>query len=182
MKVVRRVFTVATIACSGAALCTWHAHPEWGPPPPVAPFSTHNLPHIPHVVGMYFPVIGATHFSDDYNAFRGNYRHTGIDIAAPKMTPIVAPFAGTIGIKRESFWIYGEDGWAILGTHLNDDNLGCHDRKGDRDVMFAPNLVPGQHVEAGQFIGYVGMSGNATGPHLHFELYAPGSGTPMSRI
>ena len=113
---------------------------------------------------------------------REGFRHTGIDIKAPKMSPIVAPFAGTIGFKRMSFWIYADNGWSMLGTHLNDDNPGKRDHKGSRDLMFAPDLVPGQRVRSGQLIGYVGQSGNATGPHLHFELYAPGKGTTMSRI
>jgi hypothetical protein len=133
-------------------------------------------------VPIIFPLVGDCWFNRDYNANRGRYRHTGVDIRAAKMTPIVAPFSGIIGIKTESFWIYGDNGWATLGTHLNNDNPGKHDRKGPRDVMFAANLTAGQHVEAGQFIGYVGMSGNATGPHLHFELYAPGKGSTMSRI
>lgn len=179
---VRRVSVLALVGATTFAGSNWRAHPEWGPPPPVAPFGRASLPTIHHVVGMYFPVLGNSSFSNDYNVSRGRYRHTGIDIRASKMTPIVAPFAGTIGMKHETFWIYGDDGWSVLGTHLNDDNLGRHDRKGDRDVEFAPDLVPGQRVAAGQFVGYVGMSGNATGPHLHFELYAPGDGTTMKRI
>jgi hypothetical protein len=131
---------------------------------------------------LVFPLIGQCHYTDDYGEMRGGFRHTGVDIDAPKMTPIVAPFSGVIGFKRESFWIFGDNGWAMLGTHLNDDDPGTHDHGAGPDYMFAPNLVPGQHVEAGQFIGYVGMSGDATGPHLHFEVYVPGRGSTMSRI
>ena len=158
-------------------------HRDWGPAPPVAPYGEAPLPQQYVIVPMIFPLIGPNHYDvNSYGQERGKFKHTGIDIGAPKMTPIVAPFSGTIGLKRESFWIYGDDGWAILGTHLNDDNFGKSDHKADRDLMFAPGLRPGQHVKQGQFIGYVGMSGIATAPHLHFELYAPGKGKIQSRI
>lgn len=156
--------------------------PEWGPPPPVAPYGMAPLPHQWVQVPMVFPVVGRCHWHNDYGARRSGFLHTGIDIAAPKMTPIVAPFGGKIGLKRESFWIYGDSGWSMLGTHLNDDNPGRHDHRASKDFMFAPDVAPGAHVRAGQLIGYVGESGMATGPHLHFELYAPGKGTTMSRI
>ncbi len=174
------------ILCSAAGSLLpfqlWAGHPNWGPEPPVAPYTRARLPIQNDSVGIIFPVIGRCRWRDDYNANRGPYRHTGIDIRAPKMSPIVAPFSGLLGMKRESFWIFGDNGWAMLGTHLNDDDLGTHNHRGSRDVMFAPELTPGQRVIAGQFIGYVGMSGDATGPHLHFELYAPGGGKTMDRI
>jgi hypothetical protein len=179
---------LATAALAGAAWAYSNSvseesnYAEWGPYPPVAPFSNHALPHTWSLVDMYFPLVGDCHFHNDYDSSRGSYRHTGIDIGAGPMTPIVAPFSGTIGFKRETFWIYGDNGWAALGTHLNDNNYGKHDHRGDRDVMFAPYLVPGQHITGGEFIGYVGDSGNATGPHLHFELFAPGSAPIAKRI
>jgi murein DD-endopeptidase MepM/ murein hydrolase activator NlpD len=157
-------------------------HPEWGPPPPVAPFTHDYLPSDRVVTELVFPVIGKCRWRDDYNVDRDANRHTGIDIRAPKMCPIVAPISGVLGMKPQTFWIYSRDGWAVLGTHLNDDNLGTHDHAGDRDVMFAPGLVAGQYIQAGQFIGYVGESGDATAPHLHFELYVPGPGPSMDRI
>lgn len=156
--------------------------PEWGPPPPVAPYGMRALPAQRIVVPMLFPVIAHCQWRDDYGAPRRGFLHTGIDIRAAKMSPIVAPFPGRIGLKRESFWIYGDSGWAMLGTHLNDDNPGRHDHRASKDFMFAPDLAPGDHVRAGQLVGYVGMSGDATGPHLHFELYAPGPGPTMARI
>ena len=155
---------------------------EPGPPPPVAHVGMEPLPDEYVVKPMIFPVLGKCHWSNDYGVLREGFLHTAIDMPAPKMSPIVAPFDGTLGFWPNTFWIYGDDGWAMLGTHLNNDNLGTHDEGGSRDVMFAPDLVPGQHVYAGQFIGYVGMSGNATGPHLHFELFAPGEGKFDERL
>jgi hypothetical protein len=121
---------------------------------------------------MIFPLIGAGEIGGRYNVSRGNYLHTGVDIIAPKLTPVVAPFDGVLGFKTQTFWIYGDNGFKCLGTHLNDDSPGTNDGKNNPDFMFAPNLRFGDRVTAGQLIGYVGNSGKATGPHLHFELFS----------
>jgi hypothetical protein len=149
--------------------------PGGGPRPPIAPFITTALPQRKVVVPLVFPVIGARSWRDGYNTDRGSHRHTGIDILAPKMRPVVAPFPGILGFKTQTFWIWGDNGYKCLGTHLNDDTPGTNDNRADADFMFAPNLRPGDRVWAGQLIGYVGDSGVASGPHLHFELFAPGN-------
>lgn len=141
-------------------------------PPPVAPYTKSLLPSETLAVPMIFPLIGAGELGGRYNISRGNYLHTGVDIIAPKLTPIVAPFDGILGFKVQTFWIYGDNGFRCLGTHLNDDSPGTNDGKNNPDFMFAPNLRFGDHVVAGQLIGYVGNSGKATGPHLHFELFS----------
>ena len=147
--------------------------PGGGPRPPLAPETNNSLPDRKVVAPMTFPVLGAVRWHNSYNESRGSYRHTGIDIDASKMQPIVAPFSGILGFKTQTFWIFGDNGYKCLGTHLNDDTPGTNDNKADPDYMFAPNLRPGDHVLAGQLIGYVGDSGFTTGPHLHFELFAP---------
>ncbi len=154
-----------------AAGQVWAAYGKY--PPPVAPFSNRSLPTARVKMPIIFPLIGGSGFNDGYNSQRSGYRHTGNDMRASKLTPIVAPFRGVFGNKVHTFWIYGDYGWKCLGTHLNDDTPGTNDGKNNFDFMFAPNLRFGDKVEAGQLIGYVGNSGHATGPHLHFEMYSP---------
>jgi murein DD-endopeptidase MepM/ murein hydrolase activator NlpD len=150
---------------------TWKFYGKYTPP--VAPYSKASLPTQPVYIPLIFPLIGSHTIKNNYNQNRGSHRHTGIDITAPKMTPIIAPFSGIFGNKVHSFWIYGDNGWRCLGTHLNDDTPGTNNGKNNIDFMFAPNLRFGDRVVQGQLIGYVGNSGRATGPHLHFELHGP---------
>lgn len=154
-----------------AAGQVWAAYGKY--PPPVAPFSNRSLPTARVKMPIIFPLIGGSGYTDGYNSQRSGFRHTGIDMRASKMTPVVAPFRGVFGNKVHTFWIYGDYGWKCLGTHLNDDTPGTNDGKNNFDFMFAPNLRFGDKVEAGQLIGYVGNSGDATGPHMHFEMYSP---------
>ena len=85
--------------------------------------------------------------------------HSGIDIDAPIGTPVRAAADGDVtdasmnaGYGREIEIDHGHDVTTIYG-HLS-----------------AMAVVPGQHVTRGQVIGYVGQSGRATGPHLHYEV------------
>jgi murein DD-endopeptidase MepM/ murein hydrolase activator NlpD len=84
--------------------------------------------------------------------------HTGADYAAAVGTPIVAVVAGVVKVAEHSgaygkhTFIRGEDGHTWLYAHQSKFNV----RVGD-------------HVKAGQTIGFVGATGNVTGPHLHIE-------------
>ncbi|MGA3162292.1 MAG: M23 family metallopeptidase [Terracidiphilus sp.] len=85
--------------------------------------------------------------------------HSGIDIDAPIGTPVRAAADGdvtvaemTAGYGREIMLDHGHDVLTLYG-HLS-----------------AIAVVVGQHVMRGQVIGYVGQSGRATGPHLHYEV------------
>jgi murein DD-endopeptidase MepM/ murein hydrolase activator NlpD len=85
--------------------------------------------------------------------------HSGIDIDAPIGTPVRAAADGDVtvaemnaGYGREIMLDHGHDVLTLYG-HLS-----------------AIAVVVGQHVIRGQVIGYVGQSGRATGPHLHYEV------------
>ena len=85
--------------------------------------------------------------------------HPGIDIDAPSGTPVRAAGDGNVtgekmgsGYGRQIVLDHGHDLVTLYG-HLS-----------------AIAVVPGQHVARGQVIGYVGQTGRATGPHLHYEV------------
>ncbi len=85
--------------------------------------------------------------------------HSGLDIDAPWGTPVRAAADGNVsdasmgaGYGREVVLNHGHEVETVYG-HLS-----------------SVAVVPGQHVARGQVIGYVGQSGRATGPHLHYEV------------
>ncbi len=127
---------------------------------------------------LVFPVQGEHRVSDHFGVSRPQgRRHQGLDIAAAKMTPVVAVAAGTVESLQDTpggpccaITLRHDDDWQSRYLHLNDDSPGSDD---GRAVGIAQGLRPGARVAAGELIGWVGDSGNATAPHLHFELRRP---------
>lgn len=92
--------------------------------------------------------------------------HRGVDYAAPTGTKIYAAGAGRVQFRG----VKGGLGNAVEIAHSG----GVVTRYGHMS-RFASGLKTGQRVEQGQVIGYVGSTGLATGPHLHFEYIERGN-------
>lgn len=111
--------------------------------------------------------------------YRSSGWHNGVDLAAPSGTPIYATRSGTVTTAKAlknangNYISYGNyvvinhgDGFSSLYAHMN------------YYVVSA-----GEYVSQGQLIGYVGSTGNSSGPHLHFTVFYNGSTVnPMSYI
>ena len=96
------------------------------------------------------------------NLIRG---HMGTDYAAPIGTPVHAAGDGHVSFAGQR----GGYGNAIVLTHgANVSTLYGHMSR------FAKNIHVGTRVQQGEVIGYVGMTGLATGPHLHYEYLTGG--------
>lgn len=112
-----------------------------------------------------------SHFGYRENPFTGEIEyHNGTDIAALAGTPILAAADGTVTIAN------GIDSWGgSYGYHIKIDHgngletLCAH--------CSAICVTPGQQVCQGEVIGFVGSTGNATGNHLHFEVWVMGERT-----
>lgn len=110
--------------------------------------------------------------------WRGYTNHAGIDIAPPKPgqtgLPVYAAFAGTIKAinrtakpgNRTSTWAPYRTGRGMLIA--NPDGEG----NGYNHITPLASLQVGDKVKAGDLIGHNDTSGNQTGPHLHFEMWA----------
>ena len=87
--------------------------------------------------------------------------HRGLDLAAPEGTPVLAPAGGRVVLVMPDLWYTG-------GTIMIDHGQGV-------TSIFAhlseTLIAPGQLVKAGDAIGRVGMTGRATGPHLHWGVF-----------
>jgi hypothetical protein len=136
------------------------------------------------VVRITYPSDPATtSFSDTYAAPRSGGRvHKAADIMGRKLTPLYAAVDGTVchitGVREPmpswgySLTICEPGGRRHRYIHLNNDNPGTDDGRGGPEWAYAPGIRQGVPVRAGQWVGYMGDSGNAesTAPHLHYEI------------
>lgn len=124
------------------------------------------------------PVLGAS--NKDIGSFYGDSRdagkrqHEGIDIFAPKGTPVIAPATGLVSRV-------GENG---LGGKI----IWLRDKGRNQSYYFAhldsQKVFAGKKVHIGDTLGFVGNTGNAkfTPPHLHFGIYAYSSIDPLAFV
>jgi murein DD-endopeptidase MepM/ murein hydrolase activator NlpD len=115
------------------------------------------------------PVKGVVVFTDDFAELRSGGPHPGIDMGALTDTPVVAVADGIWrhdvgGDGGNGAWLTGLDNVSYYYAHFS--------KYSD---------TPEGLIKAGEVIGYVGMTGNATGPHLHFEIHPgkPGEKPPV---
>ncbi len=131
---------------------------------------------------MIFPVLGDIRYSNDFGAPRVGHTHAGNDIMGKKHQPLLAAVDGLIRFiafpePDYGYAIFLEDkaGYEYWYLHINNDNPGTDDGLGGGMNAYAPDIVRGNPVTAGQIIGWMGDSGNAesTASHLHFEIHQP---------
>ncbi|MEP7184920.1 MAG: M23 family metallopeptidase [Rhodanobacter sp.] len=114
--------------------------------------------------GMPVPGYISSYFGVRADPFDGrSARHTGLDIATPRGTPVHAVAEGMVtfaGIRRG----YGnvveiDHGNGYMTRYAHNSKLDVH---------------PGQHVQVGSVIANAGSTGRSTGPHVHFEVWYHG--------
>ncbi len=178
---VRRAFapsvaSVAAVLCAACAPTLRPLGPIAGAPAPAASAASTDNPGTSSVPVdaadiSYFeanplmvPVLGVipSHVPDSFNEARdGGRTHRATDILAPMGTPVLAAEPGTIlrvsqnNLGGNSIYMTDDSGRFILYyAHLE---------------RYAAGLTAGEHVAQGDVLGYVGMTGNAPVPHLHFQ-------------
>jgi murein DD-endopeptidase MepM/ murein hydrolase activator NlpD len=114
---------------------------------------------------MLMPVVKLKQLSRGFGPTPGHGFHSGVDLTAPYGSPVQAAAAGTV-VFAGTYYGYGNmldirhaDGLVTRYAHLS---------------AFAPGLCVGAPVECGGHVGAIGTSGNAHGPHLHFEVRVDG--------
>lgn len=135
--------------------------------PKIISIGTKYVPNVGSIISWEWPA--NSRYISSYYGYRaavfgeGDF-HTGIDIAGMGWgAPVYAANNGTV----QSMVNYGGSGYGI--SVLINHNNGYYTMYAHM-AGYAPGLAEGMTVSRGQLIGYVGATGWATGPHLHFEI------------
>jgi murein DD-endopeptidase MepM/ murein hydrolase activator NlpD len=115
-----------------------------------------------------WPVSGGGNYISQYF----HYGHYGVDIAGDYGSSVRATGSGTVIFAG---WKGNGGGYQVWIAH----GSGLYSTY---NHMSAISVGTGQHVSKGQQVGRVGQSGNATGPHLHFEVWRGGVWSGGSRV
>ena len=100
---------------------------------------------------------------------KGYRMHTGVDISAPRGTPVYATADGVV-TNQQAYSGYGI--CVIIDHGYSYETLYAH--------LSKKAVRPGQHVKRGQLVGYVGNTGLSVGPHLHYEVWK--NGRPVNPV
>lgn len=129
---------------------------------------------VPSGSGFAWPTPGFTYLSSPWREDRETYNHGGIDIAGAGImgTPVVAAADGTV-IASNSSCTHNWGKSYSCGCGGGYGNYVMISHAGGKMTVYGHltslTVSTGQSVSRGQIIGYVGSTGNSTGPHLHYE-------------
>lgn len=129
---------------------------------------------VPSGSGFAWPTPGFTYLSSPWREDRETYNHGGIDIAGAGImgTPVVAAADGTV-IASNSSCTHNWGKSYSCGCGGGYGNYVMISHAGGKMTVYGHltslTVSTGQTVSRGQVIGYVGSTGNSTGPHLHYE-------------
>lgn len=128
---------------------------------------------------MLWPVPGSTRLTATYPSYSDGSPHWGIDIVRTDVTTKGSPFRAAQGgkvilAKNDGNWNYGFGNYCIIDHGNGIHTLYAHSQRLTVSV--------GDVVQKGETIGYIGDTGNTTGPHLHFEVRVKKSNGDVSRV
>ena len=130
--------------------------PSSGKPGTTAPARNVGPAGTGEQIGYYLrPIVGG-------KKTQGIHGYNGVDIGAPRGTPIVASAEGDVIVAKDGGWNGGYGSYVVIQHGNGSQTLYSH---ASSVIVYA-----GEHVVRGQVIAYVGATGKVTGPHLHFEI------------
>ncbi len=142
----------------------------------LAELTPNGIPRLDDILSVVgpFPVAGLAWWQNDWHAYRCcpyPHLHQGLDLFAPRGTPVVAAADGIVSQRVNG---------PISGMAIEITDAGKTQYFYAHLSGFGPGISLGTHVYLGQVVGYVGNTGNAslTIPHLHFEVQPDGMPVP----